>query len=304
VFRCLLAAGSALALVAAACAQPLPEDRSASALYRDLQRLVSVHATQGWQVDRIEVDAILGDALQSVCRTPLDARASLDAWIAERIAALGGPVEKAYADRGSKLGEVDDLLELTRIRRVLRTANHAAPEDCPFWATPQNPFLGLQIADDRFLLVLEGGGKLIGLRSEGQNDFAGGGAGRVLVGHTLGPRWGLLVGAELGGSGELRRDAFGDRNLVLAFDAVFPLVVRYRFVNSYLDLEPGYLLHVSEDDATARHGVHLGAAFGVKTVRTRWFIPGLALGVSLERVPSVDVWYVKIGGRVTFDFDL
>ncbi len=274
-----------------------------------MQRIVNVREARGWRVDRVEQESLLPDALDSVCRATPEARAAALAWIDARMAALGGPVEEAWRKAGRRLSKVRPLLELHRIRLVLGAAVDAAPRDCPFWLTPAEPFRGRQIADDRWLLTVEGGGKGILLRSAGETDFAGGGAGRLLIGRAFGPHTGLHAGVEAGGSAGFPRDASGERtSLVLALDLVVPLVLRVRFVNSYLELEGGWLVHLTEDDPDARHGIHGGLAVGVRSARERWFTPGLALALTWERIfadgtaPAVD--FVKLGLRVSIDVDL
>lgn len=284
------------------CSQPLPPARSAANLYRDVQRLVNVREARGWRIDKVERESLLPDAMDSVCRATPAARTEAMAWIEARIAALGGDVEAAWRARGKKLSRVESLLELHRIRMVLAAAI-ASAGDCPFWIEPREPFVGRQISDDRWLLSLEGGGKGLVLREAGETDFAGGGAGRLLVGRNFGERWGLFVGGEAGGSAGFPRDAMGERtSLVLAVDVVAPLVVRYRLVNSYFEAEAGWIGRVNEDDADLRHGFHVGVAFGARSVRERWLMPGLALGLSYERVDDLDL--IKLGLRVSFDVEL
>lgn len=296
-------------MVAAACAERLPPARSSANLYRDVQRIVNVRETLGWRIDRVEREELLPDALDSVCRATPAARSEALAWVDARIVALGGDVEEAWRKAGRRLAKVRPLLELHRIRLVLDAAIEAAPRDCPFWLTPREPFHGRQVADDRWLLTLEGGGKGVLLHSAGETDFAGGGAGRLLLGRTFGRRLGLHAGIEGGGSAGFPRDAMGARtSLVLALDLVFPVVLRIRFVNSYLELEGGWLAHVTEDDGDARSGIHAGVAMGVRSARERWFTPGLALALTWERVFEDDtapaITFIKLGLRVSIDVDL
>lgn len=293
---------------ATACAEALPPAGSERALYGDLQRMVRWRQTQGWEVDRLAVQALESDALDSACRTPAPARDALLAWLDAQIARSGGDVEEAWRRAGKDLGAVRGLLELTRIRMVLARAIGSAPADCPFWIEAEEPFRGRQIADDRFQLVVEGGGKGIFLRQSGDLDLSAGGAGRVLLGRTFGRHLQLLTGVEVGGGAELRKDLAGERGVVFAVDLVAPAVVRWRFVSSYLELEGGYLAHWTEREDDFTPGLHVGAAFGAKALRQRWFVPGLAIGVAYERTfprdqrPALEM--LKIGLRVTLDFDL
>jgi hypothetical protein len=292
----------------AACAETLPPPGSGRALYGDLQRMVRWRQTQGWLADRLAIRALELDALDSTCRTPAPDRDALLAWLDGQIARRGGPVEEAWLRAGKDLGAVEELLELTRVRLLLASAIGSAPADCPFWIEADEPFRGRQIADDRWQLVVEGGGKGIFLRQTGDLDLSAGGAGRVLIGRSAGRHLAFFTGVELGGGAELRRDAQGERGVVFAFDLVAPAVVRWRLVSSYLELEAGYLAHWTERDDDFVSGLHLGAAFGFKALRQRWFVPGIAIGVAYERTfpaddrPTLEMF--KVGLRVTLDFDL
>jgi len=300
---CALAAAGLLA-----CARQVPPERPAAALYRDLERVVTLTEATGWHIDRIEIDRLQSDALQSACRVPAEQRASLLAWLDRHIAAEGGPVERAYRARGRDLARVDRLLTLTRIRMVLARAMASAAADCPFWMHPDRDFAGRQISDDRWQLHASGGGKLMVARSAGENDLRFGGAGRLLLGRTVGSRSTLYGGFEVGGRGSFPRNDDGERaGLVLGLDLVAPLVYRHTLVNSYVEAEAGWLGTVTEGEDDLDQGIHIGAAFGARATRARWVFPGGALGISLERTfpsqgPAVTLF--KIGFRAALDLDL
>ena len=301
----------ALALTAcslASCARHVPPERPAAALYRDLERVVTQAEAIGWHVDRIEVDKLQSEALQSACRVPGDDRARLVAWLDREIAAAGGPVERAYIARGRKIDEVDRLLTLSRIRLVLMRAMATADADCPFWIEPSPDFAGRQISDDRWQLHGSGGGKLMAARVAGESDLRFGGAGRLLLGRGFGDRSALYSGLEMGVRGSLPRNEEGERGgLVISLDFVAPLVYRYTLVNSYVEMEAGWLGTVSEQEDGLDQGIHIGAAFGARTTRTRWVFPGGALGFSLERTFPDDgpaIYLFKIGFRAALELDL
>jgi hypothetical protein len=297
-------------LFAAGCARTVPPRSAPAALYRDLERMVTVAETAGWYIDRQELENLLPDALDSVCRVPETDRRDVLAWVDALIAARGGPVEDAWRKRGKRLEEVADLLTLTRIRMTLAHAMSAATADCPFWLEPSAAFRGRQISDDRWLLNLGGGGKGILVRQDGETDLSFGGAGRLLLGRSLGDRSTLLTGFELGGNGSFPRGEDGSRgNLVLGIDVVVLLVYRHTFVNSFLELDGGWLGALTEQDwDDVDHGVHLGISFGARVIRVRWFFPGAALGLSYERIGAADgdapLTLIKLGVRGSFDIDL
>ncbi len=297
-----------LAVLLPACSRSLPRGTAQTSLYRDVQRLVTLRSAAGWQIDRFEIEAMLPDVLMSLCQVAPADRQALMTWLDGRIRALGGPIETAYRARGKDLDAVDTLLEVTRIRKTLATAMATAEADCPFWLEPDPDFSGRQSSDDRWQVSAGGGGKGIIVSQEGQSDLNFGGAGRALLGRNLGLHWAIYSGLEAGGSAGFAKGEQGDRsNLLFAADLVAPVVVRYRLINAYWEFEAGYLAHVTEDDWTdIAHGFHVGAAFGGRTARVRWFFPGAALGISYERTYEdegiLDTF--KVGFRAAFDLDL
>jgi hypothetical protein len=292
----------------AACGHgPRPVDPSGSALYRDLERIVTVSATTGWGVDRIEIEGVLRAGLDSVCRVDPLARRSLRTWIDGELQRLGAPVETAYEERGRSLDKVDDLLVLTRISKLLARAEQVANE-CPFWVDVEEPFRGRQISDARWQISFGGGGKGILVKQGDRQDVNAGGAGRLMLGRVLSGGDAIYAGLEFGASAAFPKDAQGERSaLVIGADYVAPLVYRHTLTNTYFELEAGWLGHATERDwGDLDHGVHVGFAFGGRALRTRFVFPGAALGISYERtfLDGDDVRTIKVGARVALDFDL
>lgn len=294
-------------MLAACTRRPAPQEPSERALFRDLERQVTVTAATGWGVDRLEIEKIVETALDSMCRVDPLARRGLMTWLEGEEARLGGPVEAAWKQRGRKLKYVGDLLVVTRVKRLLARAEELAG-DCPFWVEPELPFAGRQISEHKFQLTFGGGGKGIALQQGDKVDASAGGAGRVLLGRMLNDGHGIYAGVEVGGSAGFPKDAMGNRTaLELAADVVVPIVYRRTFTNSYTEVEAGWLGRSTERDwGDFDHGVHVGVAFGARALRTRFVFPGAAFGISWERlfVDGDDVVMVKVGARVALDLDL
>ena len=295
-----------VALATLACARNLPADKSAAALHRDLHRIVSMTAVVGWSIDRTEYEQMLPTALQSVCRISPDKRTMLLAWHDQRIAEMGGPLEQAYQKRGRKLSRVKALLEMTRIRTLLARSIETAEADCPFWLEPSDVFRSRQTTDDRWLVSAGGGGKFIVLNSGGDTNINAGGAGRLLVGRTIGTRFSILGGLEIGGSGgRAEETADGTRELYFAIDAVAPLIMRYHMLNSYLEIEGGPMYRIAENVDDPTPGIHGGIAIGGRTSRQRWIFPGVVFGLALERTfanPGDEpITMFKLGFRAELD---
>lgn len=289
-----------------ACARrPAPQDPTPRALFRDLERQVTVTAATGWGVDRLEIEGMLESTLDSVCRTDPLARRSLARWLDDTILQLGGPVEEAWRARGKDLGKVEDLLVLTRVKLLLARAEEMA-NDCPFWIEPESPFRGRQVSESKYQLSFGGGGKGIVVRQGGEVDLSAGGAGRLLIGRAFTEGHALYAGLEGGASASFPKDEMGERtSLVLGVDLVAPLVYRRTLTSAYFELEGGWLGRATEQDWNAiDHGLHVGVAVGARALRTRFLFPGAALGFSYERTFGDDVTLLKVGARVAFDLDL
>lgn len=268
---------------------------------------MTVSATTGWSVDRIEVETLLKGTLDSVCRVDPLARRLLRNWIDAELTRLGAPVETAYRERGRDLDNVDELLVMTRVSKLLSRAEQVANE-CPFWLEIDEPFRGRQISDGRWQISFGGGGKGIIVQQGERQDFNGGGAGRLLIGRTFLNGDGIYTGIEAGASAGFPKDEAGERTaLVIGADIVAPIVYRHTMLNTYVEIEAGWLGHTTETDwGNFDHGIHFGFAFGARALRTRFVFPGAALGISYERLflDGEDIRLVKVGARVALDFDL
>lgn len=295
-------------LAVAACARrPAPQDPTQRALFRDLERQVTVTETTGWGIDRLEIEGMLEGTLDSVCRVDPLARRALAAWLDAEERRLGGPVEAAYRARGNKLSRVRDLLVITRVRMLLERSEQAAGE-CPFWVHVEEPFRGRQISQGTWQISFGGGGKGILVPQGEKVDVRAGGAGRLMFGRTFRGGDGLYAGVEVGASAAFPKNEMGERtSLVVGADIVAPLVYRRTLTNAYVELEAGWLGQSTEADWTdIDHGVHFGVAFGARALRTRFLFPGAALGLSWERtfLDGGDLTTLKVGARVAFDLDL
>jgi hypothetical protein len=298
----------AIAVVLAACSRtPAPRAPTERALFRDLERQVTVAATTGWGVDRIEIDKLLGSALDSVCRVDVLGRRGLHEWLDAEISRNGGPVDQAWRERGKKLSRVDHLLVLTRVRLLLEHAD-AASVNCPFWLEPENPFHGRQISEHTWSLTMGGGGTASAIQQGEDQDISAGGSGRLLIGRMLANGDGIYIGVDVGASAQFPRDAMtGERTtLELGIDLVTPIVFRRTLTNTYFEFEGGWFGHSTENDwGDVDNGLHVGFAFGGRALRQRFLFPGAALAIAYERLftEGPDLNIVKVGARVAFDLD-
>jgi hypothetical protein len=303
-----VAVAVAAAAAAAACSRtPAPREPTERALFRDLERQVTIAVATGWGIDRIEVDKLMTAALDTVCRVDVLGRRGTRAWLDAELQRLGGPVDEAWRRNGKRLSKVSELLVLHRARLVLERADELSP-DCPFWVEPETPFRGRQISENTWQLTFGGGGKASAIRQGDRQDLSFGGAGRLLFGRTFHGGDAIYVGLEVGASAEFPKDARGERTaLELGVDVVAPIVYRRMLTNTYFELEAGWLGHSTEEDFGALdHGIHVGVAFGGRALRQRFLFPGAAFGISWERLflPGQDLTSIKVGARVAFDLDL
>ncbi len=299
---------SVLAVTATACSQlPRPAEPSQRALFRDLERQVTVTAATGWGIDRFEVEGLLNAAMDSACRVDALDRRALATWLDAEIRRLGGPVDIAWRARGKRLAAVSDLIVLDRIQRVLGRTEELSL-DCPFWLEPEHPFRGRQISDGRWLVSFGGGGKAILSVQGARTDAQFGGAGRLLLGRVFADGNALFAGVEIGASAAFPKNDLGQRtSLEVGGDVVTPVVYRRMLTNAFVEVEAGWLGRTSERNWGAfDHGIHAGFAVGARGLRTRFVFPGASIGLSWERtfLDGDDATTIKVGARFVFDLEL
>ena len=124
-----------------------------------------------------------------------------------------------------------------------------------------------------------------------------------MLGRGFGRHATILAGLELGGSAAFPKGVDGERGeLSVTADIVTPVVYRHRRVNSYWELEAGYIAHTPEKELDPAHGFRVGMSVGGSASRRRWFFPGAAFGVTYERIADDDtLHFIKLGFRVALD---
>lgn len=277
-----------------------------SALLHDLEKIVESKANAGWKIDRYEIDAMMPDALQSVCATTEEARdRALEAQQLE-VEKLGGPVAEAYEKNGGDLRPLKELIAATRVLDLLAEAIRRAEAECPFWIKQEPNFRGIQTDRDRFTLNLETGGLLLIRASEGKFLPGGGGLGRLLLARGLNEHWSLLFGLEVGGWALFDQSETQTRFPVELIGGA-PFVIRHIQKTWHYDFEIAPVTFMSVADLRPSPGGRLGLAIGVSTLRIRGIMPWAGVQLSAEIFPETSyrptITVLKGGARVGFDWD-
>jgi hypothetical protein len=288
---------------------------------RDIERVVDVRGNVGWLVDESEIQAVLPDVMKSACQVPAEDREAALVWLDRYIVEKGGPdVVAAWRSRNKKLGEVEDLLLLTRTRLLLARASEWARQGrCPFWLESNGRFHGVHTQDHRLIFTLEGGGRATQEYALGRVRFGGGGSGRVLVGYGFAEGWGLSAGVELGGGARFTNLQLGQQSEFpqLVGLAAAPVVLRRQIGRTtHAELEVGPMAFFdrgSADPVTGDVELHfdwgtrVGFAVGGTYLRLqRGFIPKFAVAFTLDYVPAMvdqpGLTQIGIGVRTGIDF--
>jgi hypothetical protein len=280
------------------------------ALVRDVARVVDARQTLGWVIDDDEVDAVLPDALRSVCRTGEAARAAGLAWLDAEIARRGGPPAEAWLRTGKDLDKIDELLLFARTRLVLERADASARAGkCPFWMEKDPHFDGIQVVARRWIVGAEAGGRFILGWENGVAGFGGGGAARVLGGYGLTERASLYLGLEAGGGARFTKVPIGERATIPDFVAIVavPVVGRYAVrVSGFVEAELGFMAYLNQVEARVEPGFRAGVAVGGLYSRLkRGLLPRFAFAVSVDHAPGLNSGYtltqLSAGFRGGFD---
>jgi hypothetical protein len=297
-----LAAGAAMS----ACAT-LPEQPVQRALFQDLRKAVELSDSAGWYVDSSQVKNNAEDILRSACQVDPAKRDDLDAWLSGQIMQHGGSAERVYLEHGRDLGAAADLLSLERTRLFLRYGIEHAADDCPFWLTPRDDFEGVQNDADRWVILPEttGFGSVV---LEGSNAaIGGGGGGRLLFGHGIGPQYMLAIGGEVGGVGAFVANDKGGRSLDTTFVAGVPVLFRWIRYSRILDFELAPMMRLNPGESVLPPGIRASVGGGLATMRASSFMPYAVLWVGYEFHPADDDspadHSLHIGTRVGIDWD-
>lgn len=294
----------------AACASTLPTPPVERALVNDLRTIVRSQARSEWTIDRVALDLVAPAVAWSACQVPADTRDAALGWLdgaigdeEQRLGGRGLPAAELWKKADRDLAELDDLIELQRMRLALGDLHARAASDCPFWLEADPSFEGMQGNADRFVLLLEsrGGAQLL-LRGS-TVVFGGGGAGRVLAGWGPSDRLTIAAGFEIGGTG--RFDTEGEVSGVLG--AAAPILVRFVDAGSVIDLEVAATTFL-EGARGWPPGVRAAIGFGLVTPRVGGaFSPSAIFWVGYEyhpaRGPEDPFHVIGIGTRVGVDVD-
>jgi hypothetical protein len=248
-------------VLASGCA-PLPRERAPQNLYLDLRKIVDEAESDGWTVDSRRVDANLEPALRSVCTVEPRSRAELDAWLAARIQAGGGPSESQYRVNGGDFDAVSGVASLERTRLLLNHADRHAASDCPYWLAPRADFTGVQGDFQRWVVLAETQGFLT-LLVPGAVPAAGGG-GRLLLGRGLGPRTTLALGGELAASATFIPT--GSSGIDAYTTVAVPVLYRWSEFSKLFDVELAPLMRFSPGGHSWPPGARVELGYGWSSV--------------------------------------
>ncbi len=288
----------AIALVArpAKAEDPAPAEVMAAStahVMLDLRKIVELQASTGWKIDRYEFEAMMPNALVSLCAASETVRAAVVASAEQAELRLGGPLDQAIDANGGRIDGLEELLFAARVARLAREAVARAPQECPRWVKPSDRVSALQTPVDRWFLVAEGGGQATiqfergGAEGVSNATLGGGGGGRILVGRAFGPAWSLRFGPDLSAKALVKRS--GDTtSLPLQFQAGLPMVLRFARVSWFTSAEVAPLLLAVEGDDRLRGGGRLGFMVGRSALQLRGLVPWAGLGVEVEAFPSFD----------------
>lgn len=296
----------ALVLCASGCVS-WPHDPVERALYIDLTKAVQLSNDTGWVIDRVQLENNSEAAMRSVCQVGPERRQALETWLDQRIRTLGGSAELVYKQHGKDLGAAGDILEVERVRALLKFASERATEDCPFWLEPKSDFRGVQSDAERFVLLADtlGYGSLILERDNAA--LGGGGGGRLFAGYGIDPSWMLAIGAEVGGSGAFVKNEMGKRGIDTTFNAGIPLLLRFTRYSRLFDLEVAPIVRFNPDTDILPPGVRTSVAVGFSTMRSAAFMPYALLWLAYEYHPAdnrgPEDHSIHIGTRVGVDWD-
>ena len=269
----------------------------------DMMHLIKVAQSAGWKIDKYEIEKLMPDALQSVCRVRPSSREAALTTLHEQINLSGGPVELLY-QKNPKLRKLRKQLTLDRAQALLTEASRRAAADCPFYLQPEDDFQSLQGIDRRFLFVIESEGSAQIEKKGDQLAYGGGGFGRLLFGKGF-DKASLFSGVEVAGSGLLVLGAPASE-FEVRYSAAIPVVLRWTSINWQYEVETAPVFLVDDTDFRLSYGIRAAAGVGVHAHRRQGFLPWGGLSVGLDHFfegvrPTTEL--LHIGFRAGFIFN-
>lgn len=284
---------------------------SAERLLHDAQVLVAIRGQRGWEIDRNEVELMLGPMLESYCRSDPDGRRMALQMAAAQRAALGGPLVEQLQVAQGDAEPVQEAVVAERVVLLLARAATASTADCPTVVRPHAPFLGRQTAADRTVLHVDAGG-LVTLRNSDHGwNYGGGGSGRLMAGRGWSVQWMGMTGLEIGGAALLdqsRQASEQQAQIRLHLYLATPLVVRRTWQQWHLDFDMAPVTQFNSSFGVRGFGFRSGVLVVVSTPRVLNTIPWAGIGVSAEQMlfgeaGRLGEWTVRGGFRAGFDWD-
>ncbi len=281
-------------------AEPVASDASVAALLFDLERIVRAEESSGWLIDAAAERRIHPDVMESVCRVVPSVRALALERVEAEGHALGDP-RALYREAGDQLTtSVEVVISASRRLAALRHAVEVAPEECPFWLSPEPEFRGVQGTRDRGILNFDTGGTVQLRSTEGSLTLGAGGFGRLLAGYSF-THVSVLAGVELGGGAMLEPNT-DPTEFVINYLPALPLIVRLHHQAWNFDLEAASVALFQAGNSELSYGVRGGLTVGISSLRIRGILPWVGLGIAteyhFESLARPEALYLRSGFRV------
>jgi len=295
------------ALSFTACAE-LPREPVERAYYVDARKALNAESRLGWTVDRVEVAEAAEQAEPSACRVAPERRLALRRWVAEQIAARGGPSEPQYR-HGVAIESLHEVLSLERTLSLLDHVELHVPADCPYWVQPDSKFQGVHATTRRYVLLAESVGWGSLALAGGKVRAGAGGAARLFAGYGFSTHWMAAAGFEAGGDATLQKESGGSNDGSLlpqgAFRFGIPAILRVTDLDRIYDLELAAVARLTEGKFTP-WGARVAIAGGIAGLRRLGFMPSLQVWLAYEAYPAQGGFVmeniVRIGTRVGVDW--
>ena len=273
--------------------------RAERALEHDLRMIIRQQTRMSWVSDRSALEESAERLLESGCLASESVRASLLASLRGRAREKGASAAERWR-AGEALSALSEQLILERLVAALEWIATRASE-CPFWIEARADSLGLHQDQRRWQLILESMGGLQVVFRGGARAIGGAGQGRILGSYGFGERWGLALGAELGGASLFPRGEDGDRRVQATWIAGLPLLWRLWLKDYRFDIEAALIARLPDQlEGAPLWGFRVAPAFGLSTPRISSFLPHFYLWAGYEQLQSGEhsMRIFRVGSRV------
>ena len=273
--------------------------------YLDFSSIITDQERSDWILDEYALHKIMPKIAEVYCQLSVlalqELEKKIEAQTSDHLAKDYYDTEKSKDEDFTMDQRLRDLLHQERISLAFRQVKKHR-DQCPFWLTRSNEFMGIHRDAGRLQLMAETMGGFQLQKGKNRLFIGGAGQGRLIGIYGFTTSWGFGLGIEAGGASTFPKDELGRRSLKAQWTTGVPLLWRGWWDNKRIDVELTPVARFDEQKMTqGNYGGRFAVSFGISPLRVFGFLPHLMGWVGVEQFFDQDSTLVfRAGTRIGF----